>query len=181
RARCAFAVAAVLVPLTAAAQTPLPPYRQTVVVTGSAAPTELGSVSRTLTVITREQIAALPVHSVADALRLVASIDVRARGERGMQSDFAVRGASFGQMLVLVDVVRLNDAQSGHHIGDIPVPIDAIERIEVLHGPGSSLYGADAFGGAVNIITRASAQSASLTLHGGSFGLAGGRGRAAFE
>ena len=62
--------------------------------------------------------------------------------------------AALGQMLVLVDGVRLNDAQSGHHNGDIPVPLDLVERIEVLYGPGSSLFGADAFGGTVNVITR---------------------------
>src|SRR5262245_8051790 len=77
-------------------------YQQTVVVTAAARPVELRSVTRTLTVITREQIAELPVHSVADVLRLSASVDVRARGERGVQTDFAVRGASFGQMLVLI-------------------------------------------------------------------------------
>ena len=94
------------------------------------------------------------MHSIADVLRLTAAVDVRARGERGVQTDFAVRGANFGQMLVLVDGVRLNDAQSGHHNGDIPVPLDAMERIEILHGAGSSIFGADAFGGTVNVITR---------------------------
>src|SRR5687768_14724107 len=164
-----------------AAQTSVPPYRQTVVVTAATTPVELGSVTRTLTVITREQIEALPVHSLADVLRLAASVDVRARGERGVQTDFAVRGANFGQMLVLVDGVRLNDAQSGHHNGDIPVPLDAVERIEVLHGPGSSLFGADAFGGTVNVITRRAVSDASLMVQGGSFGLAAGRGQAGFE
>src|SRR5688572_24259664 len=115
------------------------PFRQDVVVTAAATPVELGTVTRTLTVITRDQIARLPVHSIADVLRLTSAIDVRARGERGVQTDFAVRGANFGQMLVLVDGVRLNDAQSGHHNGDIPVPLSAVERIEILHGPGSSL------------------------------------------
>ena len=85
-------------------------------------------------------------------------------------ADFAVRGANFGQMLVLVDGVRLNDAQSGHHNGDIPVPLDAVERIEVLHGPGSSLFGADAFGGTVNVITRRVVEAPSLVVQGGSFG-----------
>jgi len=150
-------------------------FRQTVVVTAAARPVELGSVTRTMTVITREQIALLPVESIADVLRLAASVDVRARGVRGVQSDFAVRGATFGQMLVLVDGVRLNDAQSGHHNGDIPVPLDAVERIEVLYGPDSSLFGADAFGGTINIITRRTADAASLVVQGGSFGLAGGR------
>src|SRR5688572_18321283 len=110
-------------------------YRQTVVVTAATTPLELANTARAVTVISREEIAALPVSSVADVLRLVASVDVRARGVRGIQSDFAIRGAGFGQMLVLVDGVRLNDAQSGHHNGDIPVPLDSVERIEVLHGP----------------------------------------------
>ncbi len=144
-------------------------YRQTVVVTAAATPVDLGSVTRAVVVVTREEIAALGVRSVADALRLTSSVDVRARGERGVQSDFSVRGAGFGQMLVLVDGVRINDAQSGHHNGDIPVPLQAVERIEVLYGPGSSLYGADAFGGTVNVITR-SAPQPSLLLQGGSFG-----------
>ena len=145
--------------------------------TAAAVPVEMGSVTRTLTVMTREEIARLPVHSIADVLRLVSSVDVRARGERGVQTDFAIRGANFGQMLVLVDGVRLNDAQSGHHNGDIPVPLDAVERIEILHGPGSSLFGADAFGGTINVITRDSGESASAFVQTGSSGLVAGRGQ----
>jgi iron complex outermembrane receptor protein len=156
-------------------------FRQTVVVTAAAVPVELGSVTRTLTVISREEIAGLPVRSIADILRLASSVDVRARGVRGVQTDFAVRGANFGQMLVLVDGVRLNDVQSGHHNGDIPVPLDDVERIEILHGPGSSLFGADAFGGTVNVITRARIERPSVTLEGGSFSLAGARGAAGFQ
>ena len=145
--------------------------------TAAAVPVEIGSVTRTLTVITRAEIERLPVHSVADVLRQVSTVDVRARGERGVQTDFAVRGANFGQMLVLVDGVRLNDAQSGHHNGDIPVPLDAVERIEVLHGPGSSLFGADAFGGTINVITRDGGESGSAVIQTGSFGLVAGRGQ----
>ena len=152
-------------------------FRQDVVVTAAATPVELGTVTRTLTVITRDQIERLPVNSIADVLRLTGSVDVRARGERGVQTDFAIRGANFGQMLVLVDGVRLNDAQSGHHNGDIPVPLDAVERIEVLHGPGSSLFGADAFGGTINVITRRDAGPAAGVFQAGSFGLVSGRGQ----
>ncbi len=183
----AFLLAAVLCPVaSASAQDPSTSlragaFRQTVVVTGAARPVELGSVTRAMTVITREQIARLPVQSVADVLRLASSVDVRMRGVRGAQTDFAVRGANFGQMLVLVDGVRLNDAQSGHHNGDIPVPLDAVERIEVLYGPGSSLFGADAFGGTVNVITRRAVDAPSLVVQGGSFGLAAGRGQVGFE
>jgi len=152
-------------------------FRQTVVVTAAARPVELGSVTRTMTVISRQQIESLPVHSIADVLRLASSIDVRARGVRGVQTDFALRGATFGQMLMLVDGVRLNDAQSGHHNGDIPVPLDLVERIEVLYGPGSSLFGADAVGGTINIVTRRESTE-SAAVEGGSFGLVAGRAQA---
>jgi iron complex outermembrane receptor protein len=154
-------------------------FRQIVVVTAAARPVELGSVTRTLTVITRQEIAALPVNSIAEVLRLAASVDVRARGVRGAQTDFSLRGATFGQVLVLVDGVRLNDAQSGHHNGDIPVPLDLVERIEVLFGPGSSLFGADAVGGTINIVTRRDSGE-SLIVQGGSFGLAAGRAQGDF-
>ena len=165
------AIAALLAAaVPASAQT----FRQDVVVTAAAVPIEIGMVTRTLTVISKEQIARLPVSSIADVLRLVPAVDVRSRGVRGMQTDFAVRGANFGQVLVLVDGVRLNDAQSGHHNGDIPVPLDAVERIEILHGAGSSLFGADAFGGTINIVTRESATT-SGEVHAGSFGTVGGR------
>ena len=152
-------------------------FRQEVVVTAAAMPVELGTVTRTVTVITRQQIERLPARSIADVLRLAGSVDVRARGDRGAQTDFAIRGANFGQVLVLVDGVRLNDAQSGHHNGDIPVPLDAVQRIEVLHGTGSSLFGADAFGGTINIITRRDVAPASAVVEAGSFGLIAGRGQ----
>jgi iron complex outermembrane receptor protein len=151
-------------------------FQETVVVTGAASPVTLGSANRTVVVLSRELVQALPVLSVADVLRLIGSVDVRARGERGIQSDFAVRGATFGQMLVLVDGVRLNDVQSGHHNGDIPVPIDAVDRIEVLLGAGASTYGADAFGGTVNVITRTEAPTGATVMTGAN-GLAGARGR----
>ncbi|HET9362086.1 MAG TPA: TonB-dependent receptor [Vicinamibacterales bacterium] len=156
------------------------PFHQTVVVTASARPVELGRVTRTMTVITREQIDVLPLKSVADVLRLASSVDVRARGVRGVQTDFALRGANFTQMLMLVDGVRLNDPQSAHHNGDIPVPLDLVERIEVLYGPGSSLHGADAVGGTINIVTRRAADAA-LVVEGGSYELAAGRGEYGFE
>jgi len=151
--------------------------RETVVVTGSVSPDALGSLGRTLVILTRRDLARLPVSTPIDALRLIPSVEVRERGPRGVQADFAIRGASFGQALVLVNGARLNDAQSGHHNGDVPVPLDAIERIEVLHGPGSSLFGADAFGGTINVITRRDAAPASVTVTGGRFGLVAGRGQ----
>ena len=128
--------------------------RETVVVTGSVSPDALGSLGRTIVILTREDLTRLPLATPIDALRLVPSVEVRERGPRGVQADFAIRGASFGQALVLVNGARLNDAQSGHHNGDIPVSLLDVERIEVLLGGGASVHGADAVGGAVNVITR---------------------------
>ena len=153
------------------------PYQQEVVVTAAAVPVELGTTTRAITVLTRRDIEQLPVNSIADVLRLASAVDVRARGERGMQTDFSVRGAGFGQALVLVDGIRLNDAQSGHHNGDIPVPLDAVERIEILQGLGSSILGADAFGGTINVITRRESP-ASASIEAGSFGYVSARGQA---
>src|SRR5687767_4438304 len=95
-----------------------PPVHETVVVTATVAPEPLGNVGRTVVVLTGEEIRMLPIVSVADALRVLASADVRSRGPFGVQSDFSFRGAGFGQALILVNGVRLNDAQSGHHNSD---------------------------------------------------------------
>jgi len=152
-----------------------PPVRETVIVTGHASPAPFRNLSRAVSVLTREQIARLPVRSIAEALQYLASVDVQSRGAMGVQADFSVRGAAFGRTLVLVNGVRINDAQSGHHNGDIPVPLDEVERIEVLYGQGSSLYGADAFGGTINIITRRpDRQRRQFSLSAGQFGFVDG-------
>lgn len=156
-----------------------PPVTQTVVVTGQAEDVPLGSLARDVIVLTRDDIDGLPGRSIADVLSFVTGIDVLSRGPWGVQTDFSLRGATFDQTLVLVDGVRLNDAQSGHHNGDIPVPLDQIDRIEVLLGPGSSVYGADAFGGTINIITRRSGSYKTLTVSGGSNGYVSGSGAVA--
>lgn len=131
-----------------------PAVRETVLVTATVAPESLQHIGRTVAVLAGDELRQLPLGSIADALRLIGSVDVRSRGPLGIQSDFSIRGAGFGQALVLVDGVRINDAQSGHHNSDIPVPLADVERVEVLLGGGSSLHGADATGGAVNVITR---------------------------
>ena len=92
-------------------------------------------------------------------------VDARARGPRDVQTDFSIRGATFGQNLVLADGMRLNDSQSGHHNGEIPLPAIAIDRIEVVAGAGSAVHGADALGGTINVISRrGSARVASLAI-----------------
>lgn len=104
---------------------------------------------------------ALPVrdHTLAantwlDFLRLDSSIDLRERAPGGVQTDISIRGGTFGQTLILLNGLRLDDPQSAHHDMDIPVPLESIERIEVMRGSGSTLYGSDAVDGVVNIITK---------------------------
>ncbi len=165
-----------LVPCFASAQTQDQPVTSVdqVTVTGHAEDVPFQTLARTVVVMTREEIQRLPAESLADVLAYAASVDVQSRGPFGVQSDFALRGATFGQTLVLLNGVRLNDSQTGHHNGDIPVPLDQIERIEIVMGPGSSLYGADAFGGTINVITRRTGNDRELTLTAGAFGFVSG-------
>ena len=145
--------------------------KETVVVTATVAPESLLSVGRTLVLVTGDELRQLPLASVTDALRLVSSVDVRSRGPRGIQSDLSIRGATFGQALVLVDGVRINDAQSGHHNSDLPVPLEEIDRIELVLGGSSSLHGADATPGTVNVITRRGGRRLMTDVSAGQHGL----------
>src|SRR6266404_8035417 len=125
---------------------------QTLVVTGTFVPIPLSETNRAVSTFdTKEQ--PLLYNSFVDYLALDPSIDLEQRGPDGVQVDLSIRGATFEQSLVLLNGLRINDAQTGHHDMDIPVPLEAISRIEVLHGAGSTLYGVDALGGAVNFIT----------------------------
>ena len=89
-----------------------------------------------------------------------------------MQSDVSIRGASFGQTLVLLNGIRISDAQSGHHNMDLPIPPEGISRVEVLHGSGSTMYGSDAVGGVINVITDPPESSEfRLRTSAGNFGV----------
>ena len=92
-------------------------------------------------------------NSVEDYLRLDPSVNIQARAGNGVQADISLRGTTFEQTLVLVNGLRVNDPESGHLNLDIPVPLEAISRADVLHGSGSTFYGSDAIGGAINFIT----------------------------
>lgn len=152
------------------AQTAPPARHDVVVVTGTWAPVPLEEADRAVN--------SLPVGangilftSVMDLLQLDASLDLRRRAPAGVQGDLSIRGATFGQTLVLWNGRRMNDPQSGHHSLDNPVPLEAVQSVEVLRGAGSALYGSDALGGAVNILTAPPEKwRARLRIAGGSFG-----------
>lgn len=92
--------------------------------------------------------------TLVDLLRLDPSLDLQERAPDGVQTDLSIRGGSFGQTLVLLNGLRLNDAQTGHHDMDIPVPLDSVLRIEVLRDSGSTEYGSDAVAGVINVIAE---------------------------
>ena len=121
--------------------------------TGAFDPVSFDEMDRVVTVsLAREQ--ELLLKSIVDLLELDPSIDLQERAPDGVQTDLSIRGSNFGQTLVLLNGERLNDAQSGHHDMDIPVPLAAISRVETLQGAGSTLYGSDAVAGAINVITE---------------------------
>ncbi len=121
-------------------------------------------------VINREQIEATAVISVNELLEYAASVDVRQRSPFDVQSDVSVRGGTFDQTLVMLNGVPMNDPQTGHHNMNLPVAIQDIERIEILHGGGSHRYGPYAFSGAINIITKTTASNTiSLEAEAGEY------------
>jgi iron complex outermembrane receptor protein len=131
----------------------MPQQRDTVVVTGTFEPMSLEEIDRAIRVLpARSQ--TLVLNTLTDLLKLDPSLDLEERAPGGVQGDLSIRGASFGQTLVLLNGMRLNDPQTGHHNMDIPMPLDSVERVEVMRGSGSTLYGADAVGGVVNIVTE---------------------------
>jgi vitamin B12 transporter len=126
--------------------------------------------SRTITIITSEEIQKSAAFSVADLLQQVAGVDIRRRGTAGMQADLYIRGGGFDQTLLLIDGIKVEDAQTGHHTLNMALPLEVIERIEIIKGPAARVYGQNAFTGAVNIITKKDPVNAvNLGLSGGSY------------
>jgi len=158
---------------------------ETLVVLGTATPVPLAESTRPVTILpVREQ--SLAAESPQDLLRGNASLFLEQRGAGGGSTDLVLRGGSFAQTLVLINGFRINDSQSAHHNLDVPIPMEAMEQIQVLPGAGSTLHGVDALAGVVDFLTAAP-DHASLRLRAaeGSFQaneeslLAGGvRGRA---
>lgn len=115
---------------------------------------EKGKTTQNIIVITKEEIQKMPARSIQEVLSYAAGIDVRQRGTTGVQADISIRGGSFEQTLFLINGIKLTDPQTGHHAVNIPVTLDAIERIEIIKGPATRMFGQNAFAGAINIITK---------------------------
>ncbi len=126
-----------------------------VVVTATRTEKEPRDVTQTVTVISADDIQKSGATTAAEVVERTTGIEVEDYGPQGALNSISIRGSSYQQVLVLLDGRRLNSASAGgFDMSDLPVPLEDIERIEILRGPGSALYGADAVGGVVNIITK---------------------------
>jgi len=109
---------------------------------------------RTVTVISSNYIKNSPANNVSDLLQEITGIDVRRRGVGGIQGDLYIRGGGFDQTLLLVDGMKMDDIQTGHHTLNMILPLYLIERIEIIKGPAARIFGQNAFNGAINIVTK---------------------------
>ncbi len=125
-----------------------------VVVNSNRLETPFSKNSRSIIIITQEQIQNNAATEIASILQQYAGIDVRRRGPRGVQADLYIRGGSFEQTLLLIDGIKVDDPQTGHHTLNFSLPLEVIERIEIIKGPAARIYGQKAFNGAINIITK---------------------------
>ena len=120
--------------------------------------------------ISNEEIKKSTATNVSELLQQVAGLDIRRRGAEGMQADLYIRGGSFDQTLLLIDGIKVEDPQTGHHTMNMTIPLEVIEKIEIIKGSASRIYGQNAFTGAVNIITKKEIKNdLSIELSNGSF------------
>ncbi len=162
-----------------------------IVVTANRDSTPAARVASTVTVIGREEIERRQLRTVLDALRGVPGMAIARNGGPGGVTSAFLRGAGADQALVLIDGVAVNDAGSPTNAYDLAHLLTAdVERIEVLRGPQSTLYGSSAMGGVIQVFTRAAGGTprGAVALEGGSFATAevaasaaGGAGRLAYS
>lgn len=125
-----------------------------IIVTGSRTPVSISSVGSAVTVITRDDIERRQARYVSDLLRTVPGFSVSHSGVAGSQTQVRVRGAEANHLLVLIDGARANDPATGDEFRWEFLTTANIERIEIVRGPQSALWGSDAVAGVVHIVTR---------------------------
>jgi outer membrane receptor for Fe3+-dicitrate len=135
----------------------------------------ISEVPATVDIISARDLRVNNVQNIGEALQRVPGVSIRNYGGFGDMKTISIRGSSSGQVLILLDGQRLNNAQSGE-VDLSTIPLEGVERIEVVRGSASAIYGADAVGGVINIITKSgSVEDTRIiesggSLLGGSFG-----------
>jgi iron complex outermembrane receptor protein len=117
-------------------------------------PLKASETGRSISILTKEQIQQLPATTFYELLQNICGVEIQSRGGFGVQGDIVMRGSTFSQVLVLIDGMKINDPLTGHFNCYVPVSNMEIERIEILKGAGASMYGPDAVGGVINVITK---------------------------
>ncbi|EMT6383296.1 TonB-dependent vitamin B12 receptor BtuB [Providencia rettgeri] len=125
----------------------------------------ISSILAPVTVVTREDIDHWQSNTVIDVLRRLPGVDIAQNGGMGQQSSLFIRGTESRHVLVLIDGVRLNQAGISGSSDMSQIPISLVQRIEYIRGARSAVYGSDAVGGVVNIITRR--DNDGITLNAG--------------
>ena len=125
-----------------------------IVVTATRIPTPLADTLPTTAIITAEDIERIKPQDFGELLKLKSGIGFRDSGGRGSEGDLFVRGTSSKHVLILIDGIRTSSATSGETAIQ-HIPLESIERIEIIKGPMSGVYGADAIGGVIQIFTKA--------------------------
>jgi len=164
-----FALALVPVPLPTFAQGTAPPNPEQldpVSVTATRGFQPVTDLLADVTVIGRDEIARAGTEGLAELLQRQPGVEIVQNGGPGSVSGVLLRGANRGQTLVLIDGVRIASSTAGATSLEA-IPLDQIERIEILRGPASSLYGADAIGGVVQVFTRRGTQDFSANASAG--------------
>ena len=162
-------IASILIFASINAYSQTPEYKKDeVLITSRRTPTLATELTRSVTIIDSNELkASSDLHS---ALKNSAGVDIQTRGIGTAQSDVSLRGSTFEQVLILIDGIRVNDSQTGHHNLDLSISLNQVERIEVLKGNGSQAHGANAFGGVINIITKkAKSSSFNIDMKGGTY------------
>lgn len=136
-----------------------PNQLEEVIIQGNRMEIPFTEASRDVQVITHKEISKMPANSINELLSYVSGVDIRQRGPFGGQADVSIDGGSFEQTLVLLNGIKLQDDQTAHIMMNIPLPMDAIDHIEVLRGAAARVYGANALTGAINIVTKKEATS----------------------
>jgi vitamin B12 transporter len=146
------------------------PEMEEILITSGRAERTLDATAAETTVITGDDIAKMHISTIPELLNTISGINLAERGTPGSQADISIRGSSFEGVLVLINGIRAHDPQTGHFAMDIPVNLSTVEKVEVMAGGGSSIYGASASGGVINIVTKNASNEVRGTTGFGTFG-----------